>query len=173
MEPTKQSTTGQGARKTFTIERSFDASIEDVWDLWTTKDGIEAWWGPEGYQVEVRSIDLRAGGELVYAMTAVAPPQVEFMKKAGMPLTTLTKATYTEISKHRRLAFTMLADFVPGVTPYVVATLVEIHPAPNGVRMVITQDAMHDEQWSKMAKMGRESELDRLAKLLAQRRQRD
>src|SRR5262245_47945643 len=37
-----------------TLERTFDAPIEDVWDLWTTKDGIESWWGPEGFRVEVR-----------------------------------------------------------------------------------------------------------------------
>ena len=30
-----------------TIERTYRASVEDVWDLWTTKEGIESWWGPE------------------------------------------------------------------------------------------------------------------------------
>ena len=28
------------------IERTYNASIEDVWELWTTKEGIESWWGP-------------------------------------------------------------------------------------------------------------------------------
>ena len=26
----------------------FKATLEEVWELWTTKDGIESWWGPEG-----------------------------------------------------------------------------------------------------------------------------
>jgi len=40
------------------IQRSYVAALEDVWDLWTTKSGIESWWGPEGFRVEVRKLDL-------------------------------------------------------------------------------------------------------------------
>ena len=36
--------------------------------------------------------------------------------------------------------------------------------------MVLTMDAMHDENWTKMAVMGWESELGKLAKLLGERR---
>ena len=25
------------------IERTYEASIEDVWELWTTREGIESW----------------------------------------------------------------------------------------------------------------------------------
>ena len=31
------------------IERTYEASIEDIWELWTTREGIESWWGPEGF----------------------------------------------------------------------------------------------------------------------------
>ena len=48
----------------------------------------ESWWGPEGFEVTVTSLDLRPGGELVYVMTAVSPEQVAFMKEARMPLST-------------------------------------------------------------------------------------
>jgi uncharacterized protein YndB with AHSA1/START domain len=30
------------------IERTYEASIEDVWELWTTKEGIEIVVGPGG-----------------------------------------------------------------------------------------------------------------------------
>ena len=156
----------QRSRRKVSIERTFNAAIEDVWELWTTKEGIESWWGPEGFAVKVRKLELRPGGELAYAMTATAPEQMEFLKKAGMPLTTEARLTYTEVSPRRRLAYTHLADFIPGVTPYEVATTVEFDASPQGVRMVLTFDAMHDEQWTQMAVMGWESELDKLAKLL-------
>ena len=55
------------------LERTFQATLEDVWQLWTTKEGIESWWGPEGFSVQVRTLDLRPGGLLQYAMTATAP----------------------------------------------------------------------------------------------------
>jgi hypothetical protein len=37
------------------------------------------------------------------------------------------------------------------------------------VRLVLTFDAMHDDRWTQLAKLGRESELERLAKVLAAR----
>src|SRR6185369_12585987 len=72
-------------RRTITLERTFTAPVEDVWELWTTREGIESWWGPDGFTVKVRKLDLRVGGELLYDMIATAPEQIEFMKKAGMP----------------------------------------------------------------------------------------
>ncbi|HEX4574231.1 MAG TPA: SRPBCC domain-containing protein [Gemmatimonadales bacterium] len=159
-------------RRRITLERTYEASIDDVWSLWTTKDGIESWWGPEGFAVKVRTLDLRTGGELVYAMTAVAPAQAEFLKKAGMPLTTEARVTYTEVVTKRRLAYTLRADFIPGVEPYAVATTVELQPSAGRVRMVLTFDAMHDEQWTQRAVMGRESELTKLAQVLSDTRAR-
>ena len=36
------------------FERRYDnAAIEDLWDLWTTKEGFESWWGPQGFRVAV------------------------------------------------------------------------------------------------------------------------
>jgi len=137
--------------------------------LWTTKDGIESWWGPEGFSVTVKSLDLRPGGDLVYAMSAVRAEEIEYMVKAGMPVTTEHRLTFTEVSPPRRLAYHDMADFIPGVEPYEVSTLIELVPVPDGVRVVLTFDRMHDERWTELAKLGRESELDRLAKVLAAR----
>ena len=61
------------ARAQFSMQRTYAASIEEAWALWTTQSGIESWWGPEGFNVTVKSLDLRPGGQLVYLMTAVAP----------------------------------------------------------------------------------------------------
>ena len=157
------------SKRRITIERTYQAPIEDVWELWTTKEGIESWWGPDGFSVTVRKLELRPGGELHYAMTATAPPQIEFMKKAGMPLTTEARITYTEIIPNKRLAYTHLADFIPGVEPYDVATTVELFSAAEGVRMVLSFDPMHDEVWTARAKMGWESEVEKLRKVLERR----
>jgi uncharacterized protein YndB with AHSA1/START domain len=154
------------ARRKITLERTFNASMQDVWDLWTTEEGIESWWGPEGFAVKVRELDLRPGGGLAYVMTATAPDQIEFLRKAGMPLTNEHRLTYTDVAPRRRLAYTHLADFIPGVKPYEVTTVVEFDASPQGVRMVLTLDAMHDEQWTRLAVMGWESELAKLAQVL-------
>ncbi len=155
--------------KRITMERTFTASANDVWELWTTKEGIESWWGPDGFRVEVRSLELRAGGELRYAMIAAEADKIAFMEKAGMPTVTETRLQYTEVSPLSRLAYVAHTDFVPGVTPYDVATEVALHVEGPRVRMVLTFDPMHDAHWTKMASMGWESQLGRLEKLLASR----
>jgi len=155
--------------ETITLERTYRAALADVWDLWTTKDGIESWWGPEGFTVTVRKLDLRPGGELLYAMTATAPPQIAFMKQAGMPLTTEARITYREVSAPQRLAYVHLTDFIPGVAPYDVTTVVELRASGDEVHMVLTIDRMHDETWTQRAVMGWESELGKLAAVIAAR----
>src|SRR5258708_35870136 len=97
------------ARAQFSIERTYAASIDEAWALWTTMAGIESWWGPEGFDVTVTSLDLRPGGELVYLMTATAPEQVAVMKRAGLPLSTEGRGNYTEVSPPGRLAYKTLA----------------------------------------------------------------
>jgi uncharacterized protein YndB with AHSA1/START domain len=149
------------------IERTYAASIDEIWNLWTTKEGIESWWGPGGFSVRVHKLDLRAGGEMLYAMSAVDPAQVAFMKSVGMPLTTEARLTYTEIVAGKRLAYTHLADFIPGVKPYNVATVLELYPAKEGVRMVLNLEPMHSEEWTQRAVMGMESQLEKLAKIFA------
>ena len=156
----------QPARRRITIERSFQAPVEEVWKLWTTKDGIESWWGPDGFAVKVHTIDVRRGGELLYDMTAIAPEQIEFLKKAGMPLTTPSRVTFVEVAPMKRLAFNQVADFIPGVKPYEVNHSVDFETSGLSVRMVLTMDAMHDDYWTKMATMGWENEFDRLGRLL-------
>lgn len=156
-------------RPKLTIERTFDASIEDLWELCTTRDGIESWWGPEGFSVSVREMEMRPGGKLVYEMTATGPDQVEYMAQAGMPLTTVQRVMIEQVDPPRRLVYKDIADFIPGVEPYEVETVVELSKVDDGVRMVVTFDAMHDDQWTRMAKLGRESELEKLASLLAAR----
>ena len=74
--------------RTITIERTYPGLRADVWELWTTRAGIEAWWGPDGFSVTVQSLDLRAGGELRYTMSAVAPAMIAFMKQNNMPAST-------------------------------------------------------------------------------------
>lgn len=154
-------------RRTIRIERTFDAPVQDVWQMWTTAEGIESWWGPEGFRVKVRKLEVRAGGAFHYDMIAAGPEQIAFMKKAGMPLSQETRAFFTEVTPTSRLGFTHIVDFVPGVESYESATMVELTARGSKTDLVVTLEAMHDEPWTKMAVMGWESELGKLAAALA------
>ena len=152
------------------IERFYNASPEEVCELWTTSEGIESWWAPDGFEVKVHKLDLRPGGELVYDMTARAPEQIQFMQRAGMPLTTEARKTFTELVPPIRIAYTSLADFIPGVDPYEFLTVVDLKPSVDGVRVVMTVETMHDDEWTQRLVMARENELDNLGKVIDRKR---
>ena len=153
-------------KRTVVLEQLLQASPAQVWRALTTKAGLEPWWGPEGFTTQVHELDLRAGGRWRYAMTATDPAMVAFMRGAGLPLTNEVIATYTEVVPRERLRYTNRIDFVPGVTPYESAALIELHAAAKQVRLVVSLDAMHDDMWTARAREGWESQLGRLTRSL-------
>lgn len=152
------------------IERTYETSVEDLWELWTTKEGLESWWGPEGFRIDVHELDLRVGGTLRYDMIAVGAEEIEFMKKSGMGISHDTRGTFVEIEPLRRLKVLYMIDFLPGVEPYENNMAVEFFPEGESVRMVITFDAHIDEEMTRMATEGWESQLTKLPEALAARR---
>jgi uncharacterized protein YndB with AHSA1/START domain len=153
---------------TTTLERTYPVTPAQIWERWTTPAGIESWWAPDGFSVEVRELDLRPGGELVYAMTATAPEQIEFMNNAGMPLTTVSRKTFTELAEPTRIAYTSLIDFVPGVEPYEHRTVVDLTATEDGegTRVTMVAEPLHDDVWTERLLAGRTMELDHLAAVL-------
>jgi uncharacterized protein YndB with AHSA1/START domain len=156
-------------KQTTTLTRRYRGHIDDVWALWTTKEGIEAWWGPDGFAVDVVALDVRVGGGLVYEMFPTAPEMVAFMKDHGMPERTKTSLRFTDVRVGARLAWQNVVDFVPGTDPYETGTVVEF--AVDGADVVVTVilEAMHDAVWSERQRAGWESELGRLAAALSSR----
>jgi uncharacterized protein YndB with AHSA1/START domain len=146
------------------IERTYRAQAQELWDLWTTKTGFESWWGPEGFRVEVHTLEARVGGTLHYDMIADAPEQIEAMQQLGQPTSHETRGRFAEIRPLERLAITHVIDFLPGVKPYESTMVVEFFPSGETVRMVITLDPMHDEEFTKMSTMGMTSQLMKLEK---------
>lgn len=148
------------------LDHTYPATPERVWQLWMTAEGIESWWAPDGFTVQVGKLDLRPGGELIYTMTATAPEQVAFMEGAGLPLSTESRKTFVEVEEPFSLSYNSLADFIPGVDPYDFLTVVEIRPERAGTRVTMNADAMHDEEWTERLAAGRANELANLGKVL-------
>jgi uncharacterized protein YndB with AHSA1/START domain len=154
--------------KQFVIDRTLKASIEKVWKMWTTKEGLEKWWGPEGFSSVVRHLDVRVGGRFEIVMTAQLPQIIAQLKSSGMGASSTAKGDSTQVELNRRLAYSNAVDFVPGVEPYLTTTVVEMSPLPaGGSRLIVTNDAMHDEHWTLMATMGWTQQIGKLEKLMA------
>lgn len=85
----------------FTIERRFDATPEELWDAWTNPDEAAHWWHPRGVHTprDTVQIDARVGGR--YSYTMVHDETGETYPTAGV---------YRKVDPPNRLAFTWGAD---------------------------------------------------------------
>jgi uncharacterized protein YndB with AHSA1/START domain len=128
----------QRSKANIVIERTYRASIEEVWGLWTTKDGFESWWGPQGFRVEVQELDARVGGALRYEMIADSPEMIAAMKQMGQPTSHPTRSSFTELKPRERLVLTNILDFLPGVAPYESHIAADFFAMADQVRMVLT-----------------------------------
>ena len=144
------------------IERTYRASAQDVWDLWTTKDGFESWWGPQGFRVEVHELDARVGGALRYDMIAATPEMIAAMQKMGAPISHPTTSSFAELRPYSRLVLRNVIDFLPGVEAYESHIAVDLFTVADRTRMVVTLDAMHHEDFTKMQEEGFTSQLTKL-----------
>lgn len=159
---------GTGA-ETMRFERVYDASVEDVWALWTTKEGLEEWFAPEGLSLEISNLELRVGGAFDHVMTAVGAEEIAYMAKLNRPPTTWVSARFVEVVPHRRLRIRFDIDFVAGTEPYPYDMLVELYAEAGRVRMILTGDRHPDAEMNRGAILGYTSQLQRFDLAVAAR----
>jgi uncharacterized protein YndB with AHSA1/START domain len=150
------------SRAKIVIERVYRADVQDIWELWTTKAGFESWWGPQGFRADVHELDARTGGALRYDMVADTPEMIEAMKQLGRPASHATRARFAELVPHERLVIRSVIDFLPGVATYESDIAVELRAAGDRVHMIVTLEAMHSEEITKMSEQGFTSQLTKL-----------
>lgn len=144
------------------IERTYRATLQEVWDLWTTKEGFESWWGPQGFRAEVHELDARVGGALRYEMIADTPEAIAAMEQTGQPTSHGVRSRFSELKPYERLVLTNVIDFLAGVAPYESNITVDFAAVGDSVRMVVTLDAMHSAEFTKTQQEGFTSQLTKL-----------
>jgi uncharacterized protein YndB with AHSA1/START domain len=101
------------------IERTFDAPIELIWQMWTDSDLFASWYGPNGFTVPVANFDVQVGGKRLVCM---ASPD------GSMKM--WTTGEYTEIIPHKRLVYTeSMADDAGNVLSPSAVGMPEGYPA--------------------------------------------
>ena len=54
---------------TMTVTATFDAPVDQVWQVWADPRKLERWWGPPTYPATVVEHDFAPGGSVTYFMT--------------------------------------------------------------------------------------------------------
>jgi uncharacterized protein YndB with AHSA1/START domain len=79
------------------IERSFDAPVNLIWQMWTDPEHFKAWYGPPGATIPVAKMDVRVGGTRLVCMEMQAPDGLMQMWFTGH---------YREVVENERLVYT-------------------------------------------------------------------
>lgn len=142
--------------RTLTIERTFDAPIQLVWDAWTRSEHIVKWWGPKGMETRVEIHDFKVGGHWKFVMKM--PDGRDF----------IAEGQYKEIEAPAKLVTT--ANFRPMTEGVVLEVLLQA----NGDQTQFTFNVVHpSEEYCKQQEAmgfynGWGSTFDRLEELLNQ-----
>ena len=80
-------------QKPFVLTRSFNAPRELVFRAFTEAERLAKWWGPKGFDLQVKQLDVRPGGTFHYRMVAANGNEM------------WGKFVYREISAPERILF--------------------------------------------------------------------
>lgn len=113
------------------IERSFDAPVDLVWQMWTVPEHFEAWYGPAGAVVSVAKMDVRVGGPRLVSMEVETPGGRMKMWFAGEHL---------EVVEPKRLVYTEAVSDQDGAIPTegVTEVRVELDEVGGRTKLVLT-----------------------------------
>jgi uncharacterized protein YndB with AHSA1/START domain len=156
-----------GQDEGFRLVRNFLAPPEKVYEMWTTKKGLEQWWAlaakDMGYQFAVVKLDVRVGGQYDITMSNKEHGELH------------NHGTYLEVVPGRRLAQRWDFDIFlgPGEKPYPIDIVIEFEktepwgPGSVGTRMTFTQGPMAKPEFTEGSRQGVIANFAKLEKALA------
>jgi uncharacterized protein YndB with AHSA1/START domain len=124
---------------TVCMERTFNASVAEVWRVWNDADSINKWWGPKSYIALVVRNDVREGGSYLWAMKS---EQGRMFWNTG---------TYKEVVANKKIVSTMSFSnengkvipgsqvTVPGKWPNEIAVIVEFSESQGKARVTVAE----------------------------------
>jgi len=160
------------SKRTLVVTRIIDAPVEKVWRAWTDPEQVKQWWGPEFYTAPYARIDLREGGQYVFAMRAPA----EFGGGDSF-----TAGVYSKIVPLERLEFTQgLADAdgkrmdpaqagMPPDFPPELHTVITFKARGQMTELIITEESWTMGQMYVYSYAGTQQMIDKLAAYLSER----
>ncbi|MCB1005142.1 MAG: SRPBCC domain-containing protein [Acidimicrobiales bacterium] len=134
-------TEDNGPQDAVVIERSFDAPVDLIWQMWTDPVHFAAWYGPDGATIPVAEMDVRVGGARLVSMKVETP---------NGPVQMWFTGEYREVVENQRLVYTesvanehgaVLSPAETGMSdghPTTTEVRVELEVVDGGTKMVMT-----------------------------------
>jgi len=138
---------------TLRLERLIPTPPEVLFQLWTEPAQLLRWWGPDGYEASVHTLDARPGGRW---RTTLRRPDGSVLAMSGV---------YCIVEPPRRLAFTWAWEDASGARGHETEVVVIFEATPGGTRLVLVQQRFESKKARDNHNVGWSSSFDRLAKI--------
>jgi uncharacterized protein YndB with AHSA1/START domain len=121
------------------IERTFDAPVGLIWQMWTDPHHFKMWYGPDGATIPAAEMDVRVGGRRLVCIE---------MRSPDGPMRMWFTGEYREVVENERLVYTdAMSDEQGNMSspsaeggghPTVTEVRVELQKVEAGTRIVLT-----------------------------------
>ena len=93
-----------GSQDAIVIERSFDAPLGLIWQMWTDAEHFKRWYGPDGATIPLAELDLRVGGTRRVCMEVQTPngPMRMWFSGEHREIVVPSRLVYTEAMSDER-----------------------------------------------------------------------
>jgi uncharacterized protein YndB with AHSA1/START domain len=109
------------------IERTLNAPVSLIWQLWTQPELFKTWYGPKGFTVPVAEMDVRVGGKHLFCMQTADGNRKMW-----------STGEYLEVVLHQRLVYTdSIADENGNVISPSVYGMNDDYPATTEVTVLL------------------------------------
>jgi len=120
-------TDNNGSLDSVVIERSFDAPVDLIWQMWTDPEHFKAWYGPDGAAIPVAKMDVRVGGTRLVCMQIQSPDG---------PMRMWFTGEYRQVIQNERLVYTeSMSDENGNVSSPSDVGMPEGHPITTEIRV--------------------------------------
>jgi len=150
------------------ITRLFEASVEEVWKMWTEPEYVMQWWGPDKFTCPLAKINFKEGNSSLVSMKA---PN-EFGGQTSYSIWTYTKIVHLQSIefiqnlsdengiKQKPITLGMPADFPEDIRTVVTFKMI----SKDKTEMTVTEHANFG-QIEHFAKLGLEQSLEKAASI--------
>ena len=127
------------------IERTLDAPIDLVWEMWTEAEHFATWYGPMGAKIPTATMDVTPGGGRFICMEMEGPQGAMQMFFTGeyLEIDPKTHLVYTEgMADAEGNELSPEAMGMPAGTPMTTKVIVDLQDLGGSTRMVMTHEGV-------------------------------
>jgi uncharacterized protein YndB with AHSA1/START domain len=134
-------TDNNGTQDAVVIERTLDAPVDLIWQMWTKPEHFQAWYGPTGAKVPVANLDVQVGGTRLICMEMETPngPMQMWFTGEFREVVVNERLVYTDSMSDEEGNVLSPADMgMPAGHPETTEVIVQLEDLGGSTKMVMT-----------------------------------